>query len=503
MKKKTTKSIILDNKLLDNKLTGLIFKNRLVKSITSVIASNFSTLLISIMWVFVLPGVFGKYQFGLFNVFMLYIANIALLQLGFKEGFVLKYGKLEPNEIPVGRIKVYTRIYLLMQIGLSILFGMAVVPTNLDNADMLFLLIVVAVNIVAVNLNSYYSMLAQLYRQNGLKGYIESIHKLANTFAIVPLLVLGLEFRFLILYFTLTNYVELFYYSLKYRRFESNNKNHRVSFDIREFMTIFQKGIPIMISNFVALVVFTIDRLMIKMNFGTEDFASYLFAGSIIAIAISIMNNAYNYANVYVQRTLDTNKNAIFDILTVASIVFGVITLGSFFFVKFAVFTFLPEYSDSVLYVAILLPALMFRSEISVVKKSFLMLNESQKQNVFITVAILILAVGLNMFFINFIALDPAAIAYASFATFFIWYIAYDIYFTRIGFRILLRKYPYILIMIVTYIEVVLMDINWILSLILFFGIAFIVTAIFYYRITKVLVSKLLKDAKFSLNSSK
>ncbi len=498
---------IIDNKvtglIIDNKVTGKIFDNNLFKSVTSIIATNFTTILVSIFWVFVLPGRLGTVEFGLFNLFMLYIVNIALLQLGFKEGFILKFGKMEFEEIPIGRIKLYTRIYLFIQIGFTVLFGLLVIPANLGNPDLLFLYIMVTINIVAVNLNSYYGTLAHIFREHGLKGYIESLHKLANTLAIIPVVIFGLKFRFLAIYFTVTNIAEYLYYVHKYSKFESNNRHHKIGFDLPEFITIFKKGLPIMISNFVALIIFSIDRLMINMNFELEDFAIYLFAGSVIAIAISLMNNAYSYANVYVQRTVNVNRRMIFDILTVASILFGVITLGTFFLTRYAINTFLPTYSDAVLYISILLPALMFRSEISVVKKSFIMASESQKQNFIITLAILVLAIALNILFINVISFHPAAVAYATFTTFFVWYIAYDIYFTRIGFPILKRKYPYILIIIVVYVEISSMNANWILSLLLFFAIAIVVSVIFYYRIANGIISRLLKEAReFTLSSS-
>ncbi len=512
MKKKLTDNkvtgVLIDNKvtgaLIDNRVTGILFDNKLFKSVTSIIATNFTTILISILWVFVLPGRIGVVEFGLFNLFMLYIANIALLQFGFKEGIVLKFGKISAENIPIGRIKLYTRIYLLIQIGLTIVFGIIVIPANLGNNELLFLYVMVTFNIVAVNLNSYYGTLAHIFREHGLKGYIESIHKLANTLAIIPVVVFGLKFKFLVIYFTITNIVEYIYYLRKYSKFESNNKQHKISFDLPEFISIFKKGFPIMVSNFVALIIFSIDRLMINMNFDLEDFAIYLFAGSVIAIAISLMNNAYSYANVYVQRTVSANRLMIFDILTVASILFGVITLGSFFITRFAINTFLPTYSDAVIYISILLPALMFRSEISVVKRSFLMINDSQKQNFFITLSILALAIILNVLFMNLISPHPAAVAYATFTTFFIWYIAYDIYFTTLGFPILKRKYPYILIIIVIYVEIASMNINWILSIALFFVTAIIVSMIFYYRISNGIVSKLLKEAReYALSSSK
>ncbi len=495
---------LIDNKLIDNKVTNIIFDNKLFRSVTSVVATNFTTILISILWVFVLPGRLGTTEFGLFNLFMLYIANIALLQLGFKEGLTLKFGKSSLDDIPIGRIRLYTRIYLIIQVGFTALFGLLVIPANLNNPDLLFLFVMVTINIVAVNLNSYYGTLAHIFREHGLKGYIESLHKLANTLAIIPVVIFGFKFRFLAVYFTITNIVEYIYYLHKYSKFGSNNKHNKISFDLPEFITIFKKGFPIMISNFVALIIFGIDRLMINMNFELDDFAIYLFAGSVIAIAITLMNNAYSYANVYLQRTVSANRRMIFDILTVASILFGVITLGTFFVTRFAINTFLPTYSDAILYISILLPALMFRSEISVVKKSFLMINESQKQNFIITIAILVLAIALNIIFINTIALHPAAVAFATFSTFFIWYIAYDIYFTTLGFPILKRKYPYILIMIVIYAQIASMNINWILSIVLFFTAAIIISMIFYYRISNGIVSRLIKEAReYALSSSK
>ncbi len=504
MKKKITDNKVteklLDNKvtekIFDNRVTEKIFDNKLFRSVTSIIASNFTTLLIALMWVFILPGRLGPKEFGLFNIFMLYIANIALLQLGFKEGFIIKFGKLSIDEIPIGRIKLYTRIYLLIQIGLTVLFGMLVIPANFGNTDLLFLFIVVTINIVFVNLNSYYGALAHIFREHGLSGYIESLHKLANTVAILPVIVFGLSYKFLLVYFTITNIVEYFYYLYKYSKFESSNKHHKMEIDIQEFIAIFKNGFPIMISNFVALIVFSIDRLMMKMNFGVEEFAIYLFAGSIIAIAITLMNNAYNYANVYVQRTVNTNRVMIFDILTVASILFGVITLGTFFLTRYAITTFLPEYSDAIVYISILLPALMFRSEISVVKKSFIMTNNSQKQNLLITFAILLLAIVLNLLFLEFISYHPASIAFATFTTFFVWYIAYDMYFTKLGFPILKRKYPYILIIIVIYTKIVEMHANWILSVLLFFTASIIISMIFYYRISNGIITRLLKEAK-------
>ncbi len=494
-KNKTSVRGLIRTDLLLIRKNNKILNGSIIKWIMSILP-KLLTLLVAALWLIFLPGHLGLKGFGYFNMFLMYVANLTILQFGFKEGILARYGDYKMEELPVPLLRTYSRIFVLFQFVLSTIIMVNIWGVFSDlSDDMSFVLIMTFANLLFVNGNGYYDVLTTLADDKVFKGSIQSIQRSINVFIFIPLLLFQFDYKFLIVVFTASNVIAFLMYSYKYRRIYVGGEREKTS--IKDILGIYRFGFPIMLSQVVAILIFGIDRLSIKMNFpdDIELFASYLFAGSVVAVVIQLVSQGYSTIFTLIKKSISDKNRQIYQVLTVVVIVFSSVVLSLTFFVSFIVRTFLPDYVEAIPLIKILIPAMLFRTEISIVKRSFVVSEKRKKGNFRITMLLLVSSVIFNITFFSIFG-TAEAIAFASLTTFVVGYLAYDIYFSAIGYAIMKRKYLFIIFTLLNYTFYVYVDLFWWVKITGFLAWQFILSLALYTRLTMMVVKEIYTKAK-------
>lgn len=374
---------------------------------------------------FLLPKILSITDYGFYKVFTLYAVYTALLHLGFVDGILLKLSGKEYKEIDAQRMRTFTRFFIFLELLISI--AVLLVGSIVASEEYLFIIIMLAVNMVLVNVTTYYQFISQAVQRFGeysAKNIVISIVKLLFVLALLTFDTCNateISYKIYLIGLNIIDLLTMLWYVAIYRditfgKCESFNNVKQ------EIASVFKSGIPLTLAYQVSHLILALDRQFVNLLFSTEEFAVYSFAYNIVSM-ISTMVSSVSIV------LLPMLKNQAHEIVvnsyrkclsTVAMISAG--SLLCYFPLVFFIEWFLPEYYGSLDYIVIVLPAFIFTSSIIIVMFT---INKVFDMNFsFFKDGCLVLILGLIF---NVIAYwmfrSPYAISYASLGITMIWFL--------------------------------------------------------------------------------
>ena len=465
-------------------------KSNVLKNMLHVAFSQGISLAASIVTSIFLPKILNVTDYGLFRIFTLYLGYTALLHFGFVDGILLRFAGNNYESLSKEEMRTYSRFYMAMQLivgGIVCVSGIFVA-----NSDYRFILWMLGIDLVAINLTSYYQFLSQAtkrFREYALKNLTLSVFK---TIFVLALLLCHtgfhwqISYRFYLLFLVIADLLMLLWYLVIYRKI-TFGKKLPLSVQRKPIVDLFRTGIVLTLAYQVSHLIHMLDRQFVSMLYSIETYAMYAFPYNLVTL-ISTM--VASLAIVMFPMLKKSSKEAISkNYNTILSGVCAIIGGSLVLYYPLVAFIgwFLPEYTGSVIYLKIILPCILYTGAISVVMFTFVkILNENFR---FFKNSLLILALG---FVSNYVAQllfhTPQAISYASLFTMAVWFVLEGHHLKKILNLSYLKEFLYVLAITAGFLLIV----NLIPQLFLGMGCYLIV----FVAITLLFYPKLPKTAK-------
>ncbi len=403
----------------DNKLNNAVW----------VFASNIVCLITTLIIGFLLPKYVSTDTFAYYRTYTLYVAYVGLFHFGMINGIYLKFGSNSYKSIPKDKFKAYTKILILSQIILGLVLILALISIMGITRKSIPLLFV-ALNIIFVNINAYYSLINQFTLQFKRDSIIQLLSNFINlTVYLSFILSKSNNVVFLLLGISLSNFVISFIWAkLNQEIFDikaSINKER-----IAEVSYFIRTGFYVMISEFTGLIILSIDSVFVNLLFDTESFATYTFAISVITVLMQIIGLGSKLIFPYLKRTDINIVRQVYPILSILIIWFCGIISGSLFVIEIFIENLLPSYKGSIMIIYCLGILLIFRGPIELaygnIYKVTGLVKEYLKNN------IIALTIGIIS---NIIAMVVSgtlySIAIASVLSYVVWFLITGLYFSK------------------------------------------------------------------------
>lgn len=372
-----------------------------------------------------LPKALSLEDYGFLKIYTLYVAYTALLHLGFADGILLRLAGRDYESLDKAKMRTYTQFFAMMQgiIGAALLMAGALVT----DPDYSFIIAMLGVNMVIINLTTYYQFISQAvqrFSEYTFKNLVVAALKLCFVLALLALRygnIAAVSYRFYIIGLNVIDFVVLAWYVVTYRSI-TFGKGHRLRESKADILSIFRLGIMLTVAYQVSHLVLALDRQFVSLFYPTETYALYSFAYNIITL-ISTMISSLSIVLLPALRRLKAEETGsrYGDFLRVVAMLVGICALCYFPLTVF-IRWFLPEYAESVQYLRIVLPALMYHSGISVVMFTFCKALGENKA--FFKISLLILLLGfVTNTLAQLIFATPQAISIASLITMAAWYV--------------------------------------------------------------------------------
>ena len=460
---------------------------RFGRNLLWVVVGRVIALLSSVAVGLLLPKIFSVTDYGYFKMFTLYAVYTGLLHFGFIDGILLKLAGKEYEELDVEKVRAYTKFFVLFEVLVAL--AVLLIGGLLAKGELLFIVIMLVINMVAVNVTSYYQFVSQAtqrFREYSVKNLILSGAKLllvGGLFLMYALDLAAVSYKIYLVCLNLLDVFMMLWYIFMYRGITFGKK---ASFSAvkRDIIDIFKVGIVLTAAYQVSHLVLALDRQFVNLLFPMETFAVYSFGYNIVTMISTVVSSV---STVLLPMLKKGSREVVVGYykkgISMIAIVMAC-AIAAYFPLVLFIRWFLPGYVTSLTYIAVILPALVFTSGVTVIMftvEKVLGTNLS-----FFKTSCVIFALG---FVTNVAAYlifkSPLAISYASLLTMAVWFLLESCLLgRRIGVGAA-KEFAYILLISALFLSVTHLLQNVYLGFLLYVGAVAVLTLVMYLPLLK------------------
>lgn len=371
----------------------------LIKNFSYTLSSNLITFLISTLVVLIVPKLIGVESYGYWQLYIFYSSYVGFMHFGWNDGIYLRYGGLEYKNLNRGLFFSQFWMLFFFQLLLGILifvFSMIFIA----DVDRQFILLMTALCMLIVNVR--YMLVYILQGTNRIKEYaqITMMEKIFYCILTLLFLVLGIrEFRLLVIADLLGKLAALIYaaYFCKDIVF---NKINIFYFNLKEAIKNISVGIKLMFANIASMFIIGVVRFGIERGWDIATFGKVSLTLSISNLMMTFINAVGIIMFPVLRRTNEDTLGEIYSTMRTFLMAPLLFLLIAYYPLKLILTTWLPQFTDSLVYLALLFPMCIYEGKMALLINTYLKTLRKEKLMLSINLISVLLSFVLTVIFI-------------------------------------------------------------------------------------------------------
>ncbi len=361
------------------------FKKNLILAIISQMVSSGAGVLVS----FIVPKFLGIREYGFWQLFLMYVAYVNICSLGLFDGLYLRHGGENYDELDYSLLGTQWRIHSLIQIVVASVLGFIVTLMNID-PDRKVALIACCISIPIINSNDYFGRLLQAVNRTNIYS-ISVILFNAMWFVGVGILYFGHIYSYkVIIYAYLAGQVLSGMYMMLHARKVIFAKHESFSSVFEDMKQNIKVGICLFAAMYASQLIIGSVRMIVDQMYGIELFSKVSFAMSIMYFALRFLQQVAMVMFPALKRVSKERSVELFSKTnTGLSIVLPLVLFG-YFPAKLILSLWLPQYADSMIYLAYVLPICVFDGKMQMLYATYYKVLRKEKELLLLNVSTLI-----------------------------------------------------------------------------------------------------------------
>ncbi len=440
-----------------------------IKGFLQAVSANVIRLMISILLTLLLPKLLGVEEYSFWQLYLFYVTYTAYSSLGFCEGTYLKYGGKEYNELEGRTMASQFWTLALYEVLFSLVCGVIFIQFVPDGQKSFILCLALISSIFDI---LRYLLQCVLQATNRIKEYarvVTSERVLFFVFLMITLLLGYRDYRLLIASEILARIVSMIYAMILCRE----KVFVRFSFDKASFSEskeLVGIGFKLLLATLASQLVIGIVRFMIELRWGTVVFGKVSLTLSLSNMVITCIG-AVSIVLFPVLKNMEKDKlDELYETMRMVLTVPVLFVLLFYAPMKLILSAWLPQYAESLRYLAILLPICVYET------RSYALINTYfkayRKENDILLVNVVTVILSLILSSIAVLLCDSLDLAVVSIVVLMI--------FKSVYAEWIMKKYVNIHVLVDNMLEIVLTLIFIVSSMMLTEGMAFVVYLIAY-----------------------
>lgn len=364
---------------MENKVIGFI------KKFSYSLTSNLVSLLISSLVILVVPKIIGAEEYGYWQLYLFYSGYIGFFHFGWLDGIYLKYGGKKYKELD--KDNLFSQFWILcgLQIIISIIFLISIFLIVNDTKKMIvFYMVTICFVLVLPKTMLIYILQAT----NRIKEYavITIIDRIVYFVLIVCLLVFGYNKIELLLYADICGKLIALIYAIYYCKDIVFRNFNLFRLDIKDIYNNINIGIKLMFANVASMLIIGIVRYGIESIWDVATFGK-------ISLSISISNMMMIFISaigvIMFPMLRRINQNRLPDIYVILRNILVISILGIlslYYPIRYILVEWLPEYKESLNYMALLFPMCLYEGKMSLLINTYLKTLRKEKSMLLINI---------------------------------------------------------------------------------------------------------------------
>lgn len=342
-----------------------VFSNLLVAFIAQGI-SMFLSFIIS----FILPKILSIEYFSYWQLFIFYTSYVGFFHFGINDGVYVRYGGKYLSEMNKQYVSGQFKLLVLIQIVLIFICILPVIFIDLD-LNRKCVLMLTLIYMLVFNISNYLGYIFQAANKTKIYSYSVMIDKVFFLVAILTLFLLRVDhYIVFIICYLIGKILCLLYCVLKAKNIIFN-KILNYKDVIGEMLRSMKVGIKITFSSMASMLVLGIGRFMIDNNWGINVFGKVSFSLSLTTFALAFIAQISMVFFPMIKRINDNSQKIVYEAMRLFCFVVLPLLYIIIIPAKSVLNIWIPQYSDSILYLSILLPICVFDAKMNMIFNTF------------------------------------------------------------------------------------------------------------------------------------
>lgn len=385
--------------------------NNFMKNLFYTFTSNLLSFLVSTLVVVFVPKMIGVEEYGYWQLYLFYASYVSFMHFGWSDGIYLRIGGKDYKDLD--KKTIFSQFYMLTAMQITFSVFIIVLGTNLINdKNKIFIIGITALTMVITNIRSVPVFILQATNRIKEFAQITILDKIVYFLLIVIALIIGIkDFRLLIITDLVGRTISLVYaiYCCK----------DIIMLSIKDFRFTFKEawenisvGIKLMLAYIAGLLIIGIVRFGIELAWDVETFGKVsltLSASNLMMLFI----NAVGIIMFPILRRIDEKKlpgiyTSMRDFLMF--VLLGLLIV--YYPIKTLLSSWLPIYSESLTYMALVFPMFIFEGKMALLINTYL--KTMRKEKLMLRVNLIALGLSFILTFITTKVLEDLDLAIAS-----------------------------------------------------------------------------------------
>lgn len=382
-----------------------------LKNFSYAVSSNFISLFVSSLVILVIPKLIGVKEYGYWQLYLFYSSYVGFLHFGWNDGIYLRYGGKEYKDLDKRLFfSQFCMLIFLQIIILAIIYFITII--YFIDVNKIFIFQMTAICMLLVN--TRYMILYILEATNRIKEYaqITMIDRIIYCILIVLFLVMGIrEYKLMIITDLISKLISLIY-GMYYCKDMVFRRLSTFYFSFQETLKNINVGIKLMFANIASMLIIGVVRFGIEHSWNVETFGKVSLTLSISNLVMLFINAVGIIVFPILRRTDEKKLANIYISMRSFLTVVLLAVLVIYYPLKTVLLRWLPKYSDSLLYMALIFPMCVFEGKMALLINTYL--KTLRKEKLMLKINLMSLVLSVCATFINTVLLKNLTLAVMS-----------------------------------------------------------------------------------------
>ena len=372
-------------------------KSQFIKNLFAAFLAQGISLLVSVFMSFIIPKILGVTQYSYWQLFIFYSGYVGFFHFGFNDGLYLRLGGKKFEELDYDNIGTQFKLFFFIQCFIS-LTVIAMSNLSISNPERRFIWITTGIYLLLNNLTLCLGFLFQAINQTKIFSVSTILDRVFVLFSIVALLWQGQDsFKPFIIGYMVSKFISLVYCVWMARKIVFARLVH-IHTALTEMWLNVSVGINLTIANIMSMLILGIGRGIVDDIWGIESFGKISFSLSLTNFFLLFIQQVSMVLFPTLRRTGEAQQKKIYNKLRVYLGLFLPAVFITYFPLKLFVGWWLPQYSESLKYLALLLPLCTFDGKMQMLCNTYLKVLRQEKKLLQFNVYAFVISLGLCSF---------------------------------------------------------------------------------------------------------
>ncbi len=362
------------------------------KNFTGAFVANLISAIVTALTVLVIPKFLGITDFSYWQLYIFYVSYVGFMHFGWADGIYLRYGgkyydKLD-KRLFSSQFWLLNLLQTVVLIGFSIFAMLFIEDTNK-------MLIVILTGVNCLLLNSRTFLQSVLLSTDRIIDFSKNIiaEKVLYIALVVIIIATGLlQYEYLLAADMLAKFVMLV--ALVYIcRDIVFAKLYSFKSAVSEAWANISVGIKLMFANIAGMLVVGVSRFTIEANWGIEKFGKVSLVLTVANLVMVFISAVSIVIFPILKRTDESNLPKIYESLKTMLMVIVLGALILYYPAHYILSSWLPDYADSLIYMALLFPVCVYEAKMSMLITTYL--KALRKEGLILTINVLAVALSI------------------------------------------------------------------------------------------------------------